>query len=196
MKNKIYKLVIFYSGMKYIIILCLLMVTVLLGCSSVSQSEPIISASDKNNVLGPVEGKKILVPGHTVTIKASGADTNGKYSLLEVDLFGDGPPLHTHRNEDEIYYILEGEMKFLLGDKTFTATAGSTVFLPKGITHGFSRVGEESSKALVIISPAGFEQFFIDAIDLDVTDTETYVAKANALAEKYNMDIVGPPLQP
>ena len=55
--------------------------------------------------------------------------------------------------------------------------------------HTFSRIGQEPAKLLAVFSPLGFEQFFDEAVDLDVTDTEAYVAKAKALAEKYNMEI-------
>ena len=137
----------------------------------------------------------VLVPGHKVTHKLYGADTDGAYSLLEVELDGDGPPQHIHKAEDEAFYVLEGEIKVLLGERTFKATAGSFVLIPRGTVHAFSRIGQEPAKFLAIFSPAGFEKCFDEAVDLDVTDTEAYVAKANALAEKYNMEIVGPPLE-
>ncbi|MCH7767710.1 MAG: cupin domain-containing protein [Nitrospinae bacterium] len=151
--------------------------------------------SDKNIVLSPGEGQTIPVPGHKITHKVVGADTDGAYSLLEVELVGDGPPQHIHKTEDEAFYVLEGEINVLLGERTFKATAGSFVLIPRGTVHAFSRIGQEPAKLLAIFSPAGFEQFFDEAVDLDVTDTEAYVAKAKALAEKYNMDIVGPPLE-
>ncbi|MDD9867563.1 MAG: hypothetical protein OXS32_14555, partial [Verrucomicrobiales bacterium] len=66
---------------------------------------------------------------------------------------------------------------------------------PKGTPHTFTRVNQKPAKFLVVYSPAGFEKFFDEAADLDVTDTETYVAKAEALAKKYNMQVVGPPLE-
>ena len=118
------------------------------------------------------------------------------YSLLAVELVGDGPPQHIHKAEDEVFYVLEGEVAVLLGERTIGATAGSFVLIPRGTRHAFSRIGQEPAKLLAIFSPPGFERFFEDAVDLDVTDTDAYLAKANALAEKYNMDIVGPPLEP
>ena len=155
-----------------------------------------MSINDGNIVLGPGEGKIIPVPGHKVTLKVVGADTNGAYSLLEVELDGDGPPQHIHKTEDEFFYVLEGEIKVLVGERTIRATAGSFVTIPRGTIHAFARAGQEPAKLLAIFSPAGVEKFFDEAVDLDVTDTEAYVAKANALAEKYNMEIVGPPLEP
>ena len=90
----------------------------------------------------------------------------------------------------------EGEVKFLLGETISIAKAGSFVLVPRGTVHAWCRAGQEPAKILGIISPPGFEQFFDEAVDLDVTDTEAFVAKANELAEKYNMEIVGPPLEP
>ena len=154
-----------------------------------------MSTDDGSIVLKPGEGKSVPVPGHKVTHKVVGADTGGAYSLLEIELTGDGPPQHIHKTEDEAFYVLEGEMKVLMGERTITVTAGSFVFIPRGMVHAWCRSGQEPAKILAIFSPAGFEQFFDEAVDLDVTDTEAYVAKANALAEKYNMEIVGPPLE-
>ena len=147
-----------------------------------------------NLILDPGEGQTIPVPGHKVTHKIVGADTGGAYALMEVELNGDGPPQHIHKNEDEAFYVLEGEVKFLLGEHTSIAKAGTFVRIPRGTRHAFCRVEKKNAKLLAMFTPAGFEKFFDEAIDLDVTDTEAYVAKANALAEKYNMEIVGPPL--
>ena len=147
-------------------------------------------------VLGPGEGKMVPVPGHKITHKAFGADTDGAYSLLEVELNGDGPPQHIHKNEDEAFYVLEGEINVLLGERTIIAKVGTFVRIPRGTRHAFCRVDKKPAKLLTIFAPAGFEKFFDEAVDLDVTDTEVYVAKAKVLAEKYNMDVVGPPLKP
>ena len=153
-----------------------------------------MSINDGNLVLNPGEGKMIPVPGHKVWLKLTGEDTEGRFSLLEVELVGDGPPQHIHKNEDESFYVLEGEVKFLLGEHTSIAKAGSFVSIPRGTRHAFCRVDKKSAKLLATFTPAGMEKFFEDAVDLDVTDTEAYVAKSKALAEKYNMEIVGPPL--
>jgi quercetin dioxygenase-like cupin family protein len=154
-----------------------------------------MSSNDGNLVLGPGEGKMVPVPGHKITHKMTGEDTDGAYSLLEVELVGDGPPQHIHKAEDEAFYVLEGEIKVLLGERTVIAKAGSFVRIPRGTRHTFCRVEKKPAKMLAMFTPAGFERFFDDAVNLDVTDTETYVAKGKALAEKYNMEIVGPPLE-
>ena len=154
-----------------------------------------MSIKDGTIVLGPGEGKTVLVPGHKITHKLLGEDTGGAFSLLEVELTGDGPPQHIHKNEDESFYVFEGEVQFLLGEHISIAKAGTFVNIPRGTRHAFARAGQEPAKLLATFTPAGLEKFFDEAVDLDVTDTDTYVAKANALAEKYNMEIVGPPLE-
>ncbi len=153
-----------------------------------------MSSNDSNLILESGEGRMVPVPGHKITHKISGEDTDGSYSLMEVELNGDGPPQHIHKNEDEAFYVLEGEVKFLLGEHTSIARAGAFVRIPRGTRHAFCRVEKKNAKILAMFTPAGFEKFFDEAVDLDVTDTEAYVAKAEALAEKYNMEIVGPPL--
>ncbi len=154
-----------------------------------------MSNNDGNMVLGPGEGKMVPVPGHKITHKLLGADTDGAYSLLEIELTRDGPPQHIHKNEDEAFYILEGEIKMLMGERTFRMKAGEFAMVRRGTVHTWCRAEENPAKILALFNPPGFEQFFDDAVDLDVADTEAYVAKANALAEKYNMEIVGPPLE-
>ena len=90
---------------------------------------------------------------------------------------------------------MEGEINILVGERVIRAAAGSFVLVPKGTVHAWARSGQEPAKLLAIFSPAGFEQFFNEAVGLDVTDTAAYVAKAEALAEKYHMEVVGPPLE-
>jgi quercetin dioxygenase-like cupin family protein len=138
-------------------------------------------------VLGAGEGKTILVLGNPYTYKATKEETGGAYALIENTVISDGPPPHIHETEEEAFYLLEGELKILLGDRTFTAKPGDFVLVPRGIVHTFSRAGTESAKMLVIISPAGFEKFFEEIAG--PPDLE----KVMALAPKYNLKIVGPP---
>jgi hypothetical protein len=61
--------------------------------------------NDNSTILGPEDGKVVLVPGHKIIHKASGEDTGCAYSMAEVCLEGDGPPQHIHKTEDESFYI-------------------------------------------------------------------------------------------
>ena len=155
-----------------------------------------MSATERNIVLRPGEGKTISVPGHEITHKLRGEDTGGAFSLLEVDMYGGGPPQHVHKTVDETFYVLEGEVKFLVGEQVFDLKAASFIFIPKGTVHAVCLAGLTPAKFLATYNPVGFEKFFDDAAGLDPKDTDSYVAKAQELAKKYNMEVVGPPLKP
>jgi quercetin dioxygenase-like cupin family protein len=98
--------------------------------------------------------------GALAEIKLGGAETGGKFSLIEVLLPSNlEVPLHIHDREDEVFHVLEGRISYRIGDSRFDATAGHTLFGPKGIPHGFIGVSDEPARYLIIYSPAGFEEF-------------------------------------
>ncbi len=66
-----------------------------------------------------------------------------------------GPLLHYHFEQDEWFYILEGEFLFKVGDETFTAKAGDSVFGPRMIPHAFAKTNEETARMLILFQPAG-----------------------------------------
>jgi quercetin dioxygenase-like cupin family protein len=97
---------------------------------------------------------------HTFSFLATGRDTENAFALIHCHFRkGFTPPPHFHQYEDESFYILEGELDFRVGDKKFTATAGEFIVLPKGIPHQFKLISE-TAKALLLITPAGFEEAF------------------------------------
>ena len=138
-------------------------------------------------ILGAGEGTTIPVLGDSYTYKAAKEDTGGAYALLECTVVGDGPPPHLHTTEEEAFYVLEGALNVLVGERTVTATAGAFVHVPRGTVHTFSKAGTASAKLLILISPAGFEKFFEEIAG--PPDLE----KIMALAPKYNFEIMGPP---
>ena len=108
----------------------------------------------------PGAGEQLSVIGDRQTIKLDGSHTNGAFALIEQNNEpGTSIPKHFHTQEDEIFYVLEGEMEFTVSTETIVATAGTTVFLPKGIPHSF-KVGEKGARALVMLQPAGTEKLF------------------------------------
>ena len=102
------------------------------------------------------------IPGALFHFLATGEQTDGQFSLIYIEVHkGNEPPAHTHRNEDENYYILEGEIKFWVGDETFVAKAGDFIHLPKDVPHRFE-LQSECVKELMWMMPAGLEQWFWD----------------------------------
>jgi uncharacterized cupin superfamily protein len=114
-------------------------------------------------VLGPGQGRFIAVgsAGTGVTVKASATETGGLCTIWE----GRVPPgtvgagSHYHRERDELFYVLEGELMLRIGDETHLARAGTFAFVPRGTVHGFHNAGGDSATLLVVHHPAGFEQF-------------------------------------
>jgi mannose-6-phosphate isomerase-like protein (cupin superfamily) len=134
--------------------------------------------------------------GEKLALLLSAEETGGAFSLLlDESPPGGGPPLHIHRREDEIFYILEGAYEVQVNDDRFTAAAGATVFMPKGVPHTFANFGAQPAKAIVILSPAGLEQFFAEVEPL-ATQTEPDMNAMLTLIGKYGVEPVGPPLAP
>lgn len=142
------------------------------------------------------EGRVVATPtGDQVTIKAGTGSTNGSMTVLEFVMGPQqGPALHTHLREDELWYVLEGEFRFKAGDAMLRASTGGLAFGPRGVPHCFQNVGETPGRLLVITTPSGLERFFEEGSELlsgDALDPEALaeLGRANWL------DFVGPPLK-
>ena len=114
-------------------------------------------------VVSPGAGRFIAVgsAGTGVTVKASTAETGGLCTVWEGRVppgtVGAGP--HYHRERDEFFYVLEGEVVLRIGDERHTARAGTFAFVPRDTIHGFHNSSTASATLLVMHHPAGFEQF-------------------------------------
>jgi quercetin dioxygenase-like cupin family protein len=92
----------------------------------------------------------------------SGIDTGGAYCLLEVSLApGIGVPRHTHTREDEVYFVLAGELEVTVGERTFVLRSGDTLLAPRDIPHQLRNSGDTTNHYLLVFSPSGFEEFII-----------------------------------
>jgi mannose-6-phosphate isomerase-like protein (cupin superfamily) len=119
-------------------------------------------------VIGPKDGKAGFLGSIGVRFMIDGVEADERFSLVEHPL---GPralaaPVHRHIREDEYSYVLEGRMGALLGDEVVYAEAGDLVHKPRNQWHTFWNAGDEPCRILEIISPAGFEQFFAELVDL------------------------------
>src|SRR5215467_8335265 len=92
----------------------------------------------------------------------SGTDTGGAYCLFEVSLApGMGVPRHTHTREDEVYFVLAGELEATVGDETFVLRPGDTLLAPRDISHELRNSGSVENHYLLVFSPSGFEEFIM-----------------------------------
>jgi quercetin dioxygenase-like cupin family protein len=91
-------------------------------------------------LLGKAEGEAYWLLGMLEVVKISGADTNGAYGLIEVTVrAGEGSPWHVHPDEDEWFYVLEGEFTVYVGERRLSLAPGSFAFGPKGVPHNIHR---------------------------------------------------------
>lgn len=105
-------------------------------------------------------------PGDSYRFLVTGAESGGKYFAMEAIVPpGGGPPPHIHRNEDETFYVLEGEVEFLLGDQLVKGTAGDFVNVPRGIVHRFHNAGAARARLILTFTPAGIEKFFEETLE-------------------------------
>jgi mannose-6-phosphate isomerase-like protein (cupin superfamily) len=150
----------------------------------------------------PGKGESLWVLGALYTFKVVSEDTNGDFALWEVTLRpGEGaPPPHLHLQEDETFYVLEGELEFMAGNHASKVTPGSFVYIPRNTMHTFRNVGTTPAKLLVSVVPGGFEKFFfkVGEPDMDkssppVPEGPPDVEKLVATAAKYNCEIPPPP---
>jgi quercetin dioxygenase-like cupin family protein len=142
--------------------------------------------------VGPGEGATVQGPaGGPLTFKVRGRQTGGRLTAFENEIApGDGPPLHAHANEDESWYVIEGELRFMLGDELSRAPAGSFVFVPRGTPHCFQNVGDSPARILVLFNPSGMERFFDRFAELTVFEPSAFAT----IGAEVGMDVVGPPL--
>jgi quercetin dioxygenase-like cupin family protein len=142
-------------------------------------------------------GKRYKMKGVTLNmldIKISGKDTDGDLAVFEQNGFtpNGGPPLHMHPNQDEFFYIVEGEYLFQVGDDKYQMKAGDTIFLPRNVQHAFVQL-KETGKVIVSYFPAGkMEDFFKITDSWTSPPTQEEIRKA---FEDHGMKVVGPPLK-
>lgn len=147
-------------------------------------------------ILGPGEG--YTIPGtDAMTLKATGEETGGSIGFLEATSSpGYGPPRHIHRSHDELFYVLEGEFLFLVGERQVSASPGSFVFVPRGTVHAAKATGAEPGKVLIAYVPGGLEHSFEEFAQARAEQGEgaSRGRTAEEINEKYDSEFVGPPL--
>jgi mannose-6-phosphate isomerase-like protein (cupin superfamily) len=153
-------------------------------------------------IVEPGAGAALWFGPNRMTVKATAADTGGGFGLLESRIpAGASPALHVHHGEDESFYVLDGEITFVCGERELHATAGSFVFLPRGVPHTFVVEGDREARVLTLMTPGGGEGFFVDAgrpaggPGLPPAGPPDVALQAR-VAPTYAAEILGPPIAP
>jgi quercetin dioxygenase-like cupin family protein len=148
----------------------------------------------------PKTGATVHLLGTLITLKASAADTEGHFSLVDTTTApGQGTPPHIQRDDSEAFYVLEGEYEFILGETVRKYGPGSFLYVPRGMAHGFRNVGPSPSRMLIINVPGGLhENFFLEAGDI-VEDPSTFppmtppnVPKIIEVGARYGIEMLPP----
>jgi quercetin dioxygenase-like cupin family protein len=119
-------------------------------------------------VIGPTDGHSGFLGSIGVRFMIDGPDAGERLSLVEHPMSARAlaAPLHRHTREDEYSYVLAGKVGALLGDEVVIGGVGDLMFKPRGQWHTFWNAGDEPARILEIISPAGFERFFAELVEL------------------------------
>lgn len=128
--------------------------------------------------------------GERTVVKAAEAETRGAYAVRENSVpagFG-GVPFHLHREAEEAFYVLEGELTVFTEGRTLAAPAGSFVLVARGTVHSLANRGAVPVRWLTLISPA-WVSGWIQAESADPDNRE-------AIYLRYGLEIVGPPPEP
>ncbi len=120
------------------------------------------SRAQVSQVRNPQEGKAVTIGTMRITLKATGAETDGRFALLEVTV----PPyfseiaLHHHQQTSEAIYLTQGMLAVTLGEETMVVRQGSCILIPPHMVHRFWNPAASAATFLIYFTPAGAEQFF------------------------------------
>jgi mannose-6-phosphate isomerase-like protein (cupin superfamily) len=149
--------------------------------------EPAVAAI----VLQPGEGRPIDLGRFQMSVKATREQTGGAFSLLEADEPASfGPPLHIHHDAAEAFYVLKGEYIIFLDGREVSCPAGSFIFIPVGMPHGF-RVGHAAGRKLIFYAPAAMVGYFDELSDATKKEGVD-PAVLSEIADRYAMEVIGP----
>ena len=135
------------------------------------------------------EGRLLNVLGNHLLVKVSGEQTGGMYELYEqTNPPGAGVPPHVHGAEDETFYVVSGQVRFLVGDQWRDAGPGTTLFAPRNVPHGYQIVGHEPAVLLFIVSPPNLEPMFAELSALPPGPPD--LAKVGEICGRYHIQFV------
>lgn len=129
----------------------------------------------KEIILAPGEGDRLTIGNSEVTFKAVGADTHGHLGLFEnfIPPGGTAPGLHIHRQMEEMFYVLEGEVEIYVGNQTVQGQPGAFVLVPRSTPHGFANKGTKPAKLLIMFCPAGEREKYFQGLAELMKDGQT-----------------------
>jgi len=121
-----------------------------------------ISEAVEAKVLGDGQGRALWHLGALMNFKALGAETGGAFWAVERLVDSQmAVPLHVHSHEDEVWYVLEGEIRFVVGEQELIGRPGTFAYIPRGVAHTFQIISE-TARWFGFGTPAGLDQWFFE----------------------------------
>jgi quercetin dioxygenase-like cupin family protein len=168
---------------------------------SETQPQILVVAPSGRRPWAVVAALAVAVAGGTYTILVGGAETGGRYTLIDMLVPpGGGPPPHRHDFE-ELFTLLEGEVEFTFRGQKLTAGAGTTVNIPANAPHAFKNNADRPARLLCMCTPPGQEELF-EAVGergetrtsppptLTAEERAERMGRAKALAAKYRTEML------
>ncbi len=144
------------------------------------------------------DSKDFSLVGGLARILGESSKTDGAFSLIHLThQYGEATPLHIHHNQDEAFFVLNGDVRGICGDTEWEASGGAFIWLPRGLAHAFQAVSELPLELLVMSIPGGFDAFVAEAGTPVGSVTEAPDQDPVALIEiaaRHGMEILGPPV--
>jgi quercetin dioxygenase-like cupin family protein len=146
----------------------------------------------------PNQGRDYMIWGDRYSFKTTAAESGGAHALLEMNVQpGSGTPPHIHHAEDEMFYVVEGELTLWCDGVKTVGKPGTFVAVPKGKVHRWANESNSMVKSLVFLVPGGFDEFLMK-IGEPITGpdqkgsppTKEEIDYAMSIAADYNMEIV------
>lgn len=155
-------------------------------------------------VRGLDQGNATWAMGSLFERLVSGAETEGAFDMtVATQPPGIAPPLHVHAHEAEAFYVLEGSMVYQAGADLHHLTAGSFIYLPRGVPHAFRITGDTPARFLSLNAPAGLMDLY-DEVGMPAAERRlpgpdgvpmpVEIARWNEIGPRYGIQVLGPPI--
>ena len=142
------------------------------------------------------DGAQLSFMGMELIWKVTSEMSGGSLcSFVQVAPPGTGVPLHIHHRDDEMFFVINGELRMQIGEEAFDVAAGDTVVLPKGKPHAFRVAGDREARVLMTLAlsaDSDYESMFAGLVGLTPSDFE----RVAAICSANNVEFIAPPVMP
>lgn len=149
-----------------------------------------MAAIERKNIVAPGIGERARFGGMEATFKVAAEQTGGAFSMVEfVVQPGSLVPPHVHQNKNEVSFVTEGELGFMLGGEDTTASAGTTVMRPAGIPHALWNASGAPARMVEVYTPGGFERYFVELARVFAGDEPPRMSELEQLGRRFDVTL-------